>query len=193
MSVQENSIALTGRRVVITGGASGMGAGLVRAFPQLGAQVVSLDLARDPGASIAQDAGAKFVAADVSDLDSVKSAVDEAVSLLGGLDVLIHAAGIAPGGPAEDITLATWSTVMSINATGTFLTNQAAFEHLKDSGSLEQDADAVVILHCKEDEPARVWFNCAKNRQGPTWRIPVEFDRSLGHFRGLKLNMEGRS
>lgn len=134
MSVQENSIALTGRRVVITGGASGMGAGLVRAFPQLGAQVVSLDLTRDPGASIAQDAGAKFVAADVSDLDSVKSAVDEAVSLLGGLDVLIHAAGIAPGGPAEDITLATWSTVMSINATGTFLTNQAAFEHLKDSG-----------------------------------------------------------
>ena len=134
MSVQENSIALTGRRVVITGGASGMGAGLVRAFPQLGAQVVSLDLARDPGASIAQDAGAKCGAADVSDLDSVKSAVDEAVSLLGGLDVLIHAAGIAPGGPAEDITLATWSTVMSINATGTFLTNQAAFEHLKDSG-----------------------------------------------------------
>ncbi|WP_216693544.1 SDR family NAD(P)-dependent oxidoreductase [Dietzia psychralcaliphila] len=127
-------MSLTGRRVVITGGASGMGAGLVRAFPLLGARVVSLDLAQDPGETIAKEAGATFVAADVADPDSVKAAVDTAVSLLGGLDVLIHAAGIAPGGPAESITLATWTKVMSTNATGTFLTNQAAFEHLKLSG-----------------------------------------------------------
>ncbi|MFF3574803.1 SDR family NAD(P)-dependent oxidoreductase [Nocardia jiangxiensis] len=134
MTVQENSIALTGRRVVVTGGASGMGAGLVRAFPKLGANVVSMDVVEDAGAAIAKDAGAQFVACDVSEPESVKSALGQSVSLLGGLDVLIHAAGTAPGGAAEDITFATWSEVMSINATGTFLTNQAAFEHLKASG-----------------------------------------------------------
>lgn len=134
MTVQQNSVALTGRRVIVTGGASGMGAGLVRAFPRLGARVVSIDLAADPGRSIAEEAGAGFVTCNVADPGSVKSAVGEAVEILGGLDVFIHAAGIAPGGAAEDISFETWSTVMSINATGTFVTNQAAFEHMKDEG-----------------------------------------------------------
>lgn len=125
---------LDGRRVIITGGASGMGAGLVRAFPALGAQVVSMDLAADPGASLADAAGAGFVACDVADPSSAREAFDLAVDRLGGLDVLIHAAGIAPGGAAEDITIETWDRVMRINATGTFVTNQLAFGHLKEAG-----------------------------------------------------------
>jgi NAD(P)-dependent dehydrogenase (short-subunit alcohol dehydrogenase family) len=125
---------LDGRRIIVTGGASGMGAGLVRALPRLGARVVSLDLTADPGRELAESAGASFVAADVSDRESVVSAIDAAVELLGGLDVLIHAAGIAPGAPAEDIALADWDRIMSVNATGTFLANQAAFPHLRDGG-----------------------------------------------------------
>jgi NAD(P)-dependent dehydrogenase (short-subunit alcohol dehydrogenase family) len=125
---------LDGRRIIVTGGASGMGAGLVRALPRLGARLVSLDLTADPGREIAESAGASFVAADVSDRESVVSAVDAAVELLGGLDVLIHAAGIAPGAPAEEIALADWDRIMSVNATGTFLANQAAFPHLRDGG-----------------------------------------------------------
>lgn len=62
------------------------------------------------------------------------SAVAEATAALGGLDVLIHAAGIAPGGPAEDIEAGLWEKVMAVNATGTFLTNQAVFPHLKQRG-----------------------------------------------------------
>jgi NAD(P)-dependent dehydrogenase (short-subunit alcohol dehydrogenase family) len=125
---------LDGRRIIVTGGASGMGAGLVRALPRLGARVVSLDLTTDPGREIAESAGASFVAADVSDRESVVSAIDAAVESLGGLDVLIHAAGIAPGAPAEDIELADWQRIMSVNATGTFLANQAAFPHLRAGG-----------------------------------------------------------
>ena len=124
---------LTGRRIIVTGGASGMGEGLVRAYPGLGAQVVSLDLS-DAGAAIAEEAGARFVRADVTNEESVDDAVAQAVELLGGLDVLVHAAGIAPGAPAQDITLDHWTTVMAVNATGTFLTNQAAFPHLRESG-----------------------------------------------------------
>lgn len=125
---------LDGRRVIVTGGASGMGAGLVRAFPGLGARVVSMDLVEDPGASIAEAAGAGFLACDVADPASARRAFSSAVEQLGGLDVLVHAAGIAPGGAAEDIEQETWDRVMRVNATGTFVTNQLAFEHLREHG-----------------------------------------------------------
>lgn len=125
---------LAGRRIIVTGGASGMGEGLVRALPGLGASIVSLDRNAEAGTRIAAEAGTGFVAVDVSDKQSVTAAIDQAVAQLGGLDVLIHAAGIAPGGGAEDISLDQWNQVMAINATGTFLTNQAAFPHLKDKG-----------------------------------------------------------
>ena len=124
---------LTGRRIIVTGGASGMGEGLVRALPKMGAAVVSLDL-NPAGAAAAKDAGAGFFAVDVSDKVSVDAAIAAAVDALGGLDVLIHAAGIAPGAPAESIPIEQWHQAIAVNATGTFLTNQAVFPHLKDKG-----------------------------------------------------------
>jgi NAD(P)-dependent dehydrogenase (short-subunit alcohol dehydrogenase family) len=125
---------LDGRRIVITGGASGMGAGLVRALPALGATVVSVDLNDDPGQEIADAAGATFLRADVADHTSITTAMGAAATAMGGLDVLIHAAGIAPGAAAEDITSDDWNHIMSVNATGTFHANQAAFSHLREHG-----------------------------------------------------------
>jgi NAD(P)-dependent dehydrogenase (short-subunit alcohol dehydrogenase family) len=126
---------LQGRRIIITGGSSGMGEALVRSFPGLGARVVSLDRDEDAGRRIVKDAGAAaFVRVDVADQASVLAAVAAATAILGGLDVLIHAAGVAPAGKAEDMSLDLWNSVMSINATGTFLMNQAVFPHLKDRG-----------------------------------------------------------
>jgi NAD(P)-dependent dehydrogenase (short-subunit alcohol dehydrogenase family) len=134
MTLAPLTTRLDGRRIIITGGASGMGEGLVRAFPQLGAKVASLDLTEEAGSRIAQDAGASFFAVNVSDQASVDAAVDAAVAELGGLDVLIHAAGIAPAARAEETSVSLWNTVMAINALGTMLTNQAAFRHLKSTG-----------------------------------------------------------
>lgn len=125
---------LEGRRIIVTGGASGMGAGLVRALPGLGARVASLDLNEQAGAAIASEAGARFFRVDVSDKEQVAASIDAAVAALGGLDVLVHAAGVAPAAPAEDISLDLWQQALTINATGTFLTNQAVFSHLKDHG-----------------------------------------------------------
>ena len=125
---------LNGRRIIITGGASGMGAGLVRALPGLGATVVSLDVDSAAGEPIAAAAGAGFVTCDVSSAASVTDAFTTAVDRLGGLDVLIHAAGIAPGGPAAELDIEVWNRVMGINATGTYLTNQAALEYLRAGG-----------------------------------------------------------
>ena len=65
---------LAGRRVVVTGGASGMGAAVVRAFPGLGARVVSMDRRDDEGDRVARDAAAAFVHCDVADEGSVAAA-----------------------------------------------------------------------------------------------------------------------
>jgi len=125
---------LDGRRIIVTGGASGMGEAMVRAFPGLGAEVVSLDVSQDAGASIAKEAGARFILADVSDPGSVAAAFAAATGELGGLDVLVHAAGISPSSPAEASTVDLFHKVLNINALGTMLTNQAAFRCMKDAG-----------------------------------------------------------
>ncbi|MGX7680979.1 SDR family NAD(P)-dependent oxidoreductase [Jatrophihabitans sp. DSM 45814] len=127
-------IRLDGRRVIITGGASGMGEGLVRAFPALGARVVSMDIAAEAGKAIAAEVGAAFIETDVTQKSSVDDAFRGAVEELGGLDVLIHAAGIAPGASGAETEVDMWDRVMAVNATGTMLTNQAAFSHLRASG-----------------------------------------------------------
>jgi NAD(P)-dependent dehydrogenase (short-subunit alcohol dehydrogenase family) len=126
--------SLEGRRIIITGGASGMGEGMVRAFPSLGAKVASLDLNVASGEPIASAAGAAFFAADVSDKVSVDSAFAAAVAYLDGLDVLVHAAGIAPACAAESTPVPLWNDIMRINATGTMLVNQAAAPYLKRGG-----------------------------------------------------------
>lgn len=124
---------LEGRRIIVTGGASGMGAGVVRALPRLGAKVVSLDRAPE-GRAIARAAGAGFIAVDVTDEAGVARAVADAVATLGGLDVLIHAAGVAPGAPADTLPLSQWNAALSVNATGTFLMNQAVYPYLRQNG-----------------------------------------------------------
>lgn len=125
---------LSGRRIIVTGGASGMGEGLVRALPAHGAAVASLDINAGLGAPIATATGASFFQVDVTDKASVDAAVAHAVAALGGLDVLIHAAGVAPGAHAQDIALEMWNQAIAINATGTFLVNQAVFPHLREEG-----------------------------------------------------------
>lgn len=131
---------LAGVRAVVTGGASGMGAGIVGAYAAHGAHVISLDIQAHPGTEIAEKATsagpgwARFIAADVADKASVDGAFARATETLGGLDVLVHAAGIAPGAPAESIAVEEWDKVLAVNARGTFLTNQAAFRYLSQSG-----------------------------------------------------------
>lgn len=125
---------IAGLRIIVTGGASGMGEALVKDFSHHGAKVVSLDVSDEAGGEIAEAAGATFIHCDVSDQDSVASAFAQAAAVLGGLDVLVHAAGVAPGAAADKITLSGWEKVFAVNARGTFLTNQTAFGYLKQHG-----------------------------------------------------------
>lgn len=130
---------IAGKRIIVTGGASGMGAALVRGYAREGAHVVSVDI-NPEGESIAQQARSSaagrvsFLRCDVGDEGDVGACVASAVETLGGLDVLVHAAGICPTTNAEDTSLELFERVMRINMTSTFLLNKAVFPHLKDKG-----------------------------------------------------------
>lgn len=119
------------KKVIVVGGASGLGAACVRSLAGAGASVVSLDVAEDLGQQVAQETGQRFLTCDVTNRDQVFSVVDEAASGLGGLDALVHAAGAFAQGPAEDLSDEDWDKVMNVNARGTMLTNRAALPHLQ--------------------------------------------------------------
>ena len=131
---------LENRRIIVTGGASGIGASVVRAYVAEGAQVASLDILDDAGAEIARAASAKgpgsarYWHCDVSRRSETDRAVDEAVAVLGGLDALANIAGVERTAPAESIDDDHWDLMFEVNARGTFHTNQAAFRHMKDGG-----------------------------------------------------------
>ncbi|CAG4895528.1 SDR family NAD(P)-dependent oxidoreductase [Paraburkholderia saeva] len=128
---------LKDKRIIVTGGARGIGNSVVRAYLAEGARVSVLDFREEEGRAAVAEANqrypgaAQFVVCDVSDMASVQLAFGTAVAHLGGLDVLVHAAAIAPNVMADQITLAQWEEMFAVNTRGTFLTNRAAFEVMR--------------------------------------------------------------
>jgi NAD(P)-dependent dehydrogenase (short-subunit alcohol dehydrogenase family) len=131
---------IDGKLVIVTGGASGMGEAAARTFVREGAAVAVLDVQDERGAEIVAAANAEgpgravYHHCDVRGRSGVDSAVDAAVADLGGLDALVQCAGVDRITPAESMTDEEWDLVLGINLKGTFLTNQAAFRHLRDAG-----------------------------------------------------------
>jgi meso-butanediol dehydrogenase / (S,S)-butanediol dehydrogenase / diacetyl reductase len=126
---------LKDKRVLITGGASGIGAATTARFLQEGSRVCVLD--RDAGACarIKHDLSALAVVADVTDLRQVQAAFAEAVRLMDGVDVLINNAGISIRHKFLDITPQEWDRVIAVNLTGVFFVAQAAARHMWERGS----------------------------------------------------------
>ena len=128
---------LKGKRVLITGGASGIGAATAGRFLEEGAMVVVLDRDAKGRAQIqAQLPGlAGTVDADVSNLKQVEAAFAEAVRLMGGVDVLINNAGISIRHNFLDITPEEWDKVIAVNLTGVFYVAQTAARHMVERGN----------------------------------------------------------
>jgi len=128
---------LSGKRVLITGGASGIGAATAARFLEEGSAVVVLD--RDPkGRKHIQTQLPKLagvVDADVSKLAQVESAFAEAVKMMGGVDVLINNAGISIRHNFLDITPEEWDKIIAVNLTGVFYVAQTAAKHMWQRGN----------------------------------------------------------
>ncbi len=129
---------LEGRRIVVTGGASGMGAATVRAYAREGARIVSIDVNDEAGTKVAEEAAklggeVRFERCDISSRE-IFPVMEEAIEWLGGLDVLANVAGIERGATPEDVTEDEWDHILDCNVRGTLYTNQIAFRHMKDRG-----------------------------------------------------------
>ena len=119
------------RRVLITGGASGIGLASVRRFQEEGCRVAALD--RDE-AMLAASGADDVRVCDVADEVSVTAAVDAAAAALGGLDVVVCGAGIASRGDVVECSPEEFGRVMSVNVRGVYLTCRAAVPHLRAAG-----------------------------------------------------------
>jgi meso-butanediol dehydrogenase / (S,S)-butanediol dehydrogenase / diacetyl reductase len=124
------------KRVLITGGASGIGAATAARFLEEGSAVCVLD--RDPKAreKIRKELPdlAETLDADVSNLKQVQAAVEDAARIMNGLDVLINNAGISIRHKFLDITPDEWDRVIAVNLTGVFNVAQAAARHMMAHG-----------------------------------------------------------
>jgi len=123
---------LKDKRVLITGGASGIGAATAARFLEEGAAVVVLDRDAKGRAQIQSQLPklAGTVDADVSNLKQVQAAFIEAMRLMGGVDVLINNAGISIRHSFLDITPEEWDKVIAVNLTGVFYVAQTTARHM---------------------------------------------------------------
>jgi NAD(P)-dependent dehydrogenase (short-subunit alcohol dehydrogenase family) len=119
---------LAGRRILITGGASGIGRATAELFVKEGARVALLDREES---EVASSIGAFAAVADVTDSAAVKRGVERAAKALSGLDGLVNAAGIAGGQLVSEIDEAQWRRVLEVNLTGPLLVTRAALPFLE--------------------------------------------------------------
>jgi meso-butanediol dehydrogenase/(S,S)-butanediol dehydrogenase/diacetyl reductase len=138
---------LKDKRVLITGGASGIGAATAARFLEEESRVCVLD--RDAEAcrrvkqelhSLGEAGVSEAIIADVTDLMQVEAAFAEAIRLMDGVDVLVNNAGISIRHKFLDITPEEWERVIAVNLTGVFYVAQTAARHMWERGS-------GVILH----------------------------------------------
>ncbi|MFD9592725.1 SDR family NAD(P)-dependent oxidoreductase [Kitasatospora sp. NPDC059973] len=131
----------SGRNVLITGGGSGIGQATVHRILAEGGRVVAVDVNED-GLRVTLDRATGDGTADrlttsvvdISDEAAVRAGVAEAVAGLGGLDVLVNAAGILRSSHTHETSLEFWNTLIAVNLTGTFLMTREALPALLAGG-----------------------------------------------------------
>jgi NAD(P)-dependent dehydrogenase (short-subunit alcohol dehydrogenase family) len=130
---------LDGKVAIITGGGSGIGKGIAKAFADEGCSVVIAarngERLNTAAAELSSN-GATVIAVptDVTNEDQMISLFAKTMDQFGRLDVLVNNSGAFDGGPVEDLTLEQWQTVIDVNVTGPFLGSREAFKIMKKQG-----------------------------------------------------------
>jgi NAD(P)-dependent dehydrogenase (short-subunit alcohol dehydrogenase family) len=142
---------LEARSALITGGTTGIGRAIADRFLREGASVVITGRDERLGAGAETDLSPHgpitFVRADAGDPDEARASVDVAVSLFGGLDVLVNNAGVGVQAGVLETPLDSYDHVMNVNVRGAFVYAQAAFPHLEQRNGtmLHVSSDAGVM------------------------------------------------
>ncbi|WP_066800262.1 SDR family NAD(P)-dependent oxidoreductase [Sphingomonas soli] len=133
---------LSGKRALVTGGSRGIGAAIARRLAADGADVVITYAGNSEAATAsvaaieAEGVKGKAIQADAADPDAVKRAVDEAAAELGGIDILVHNAGVFGGTPVDQGGYEDFHRVQSVNVDGVAAGTIAAVPHLPDGGRI---------------------------------------------------------
>ena len=114
------------KRVVVTGGTSGIGEATSRRFLEEGARVVALSLGDEVATAAERTPGLEALRCDVADAEEVAAAFEQVDAILGGVDVLVANAGISVRKPFLEIEEADWRRVLDVNLTGVFHCAQQA-------------------------------------------------------------------
>ena len=160
--------SLEGRRALVTGAASGIGAAIARAFAREGAHVAvharSAARAAPTVAAIAADGGRAFAAvADLRDRAAVAPMCAAAIEGLGGLDVLVNNAGVFVRAEVDALALEDWDAMVETNLTAPFLVARAALPALRASGA---GASALFVSSIAAGAHAAGWGAYAMTKNG---------------------------
>jgi len=130
---------LDGKVAVVTGGGSGIGAGICRACAREGASVAVTDMDPNAAASVVADIRSAHGVADawafdVADAEAVEQAADQIEARLGPIDIWVNNAGVSTITPFLDCTQEVWDRTLRVNLTGTFIGCQAAIRRMRARG-----------------------------------------------------------
>lgn len=133
-SVIESPMDFQDQVVIVTGGASGMGAASARLFAKQGAKVVIVDRQEALAQQVAAEIQGLALSGDISDSSFCNRSVTQTLDTFGRLDVLVNAAGIIVRAKGEDTSDDAWNRIMAVNVSGTFFMCRAAIKAMKPKG-----------------------------------------------------------
>jgi NAD(P)-dependent dehydrogenase (short-subunit alcohol dehydrogenase family) len=132
---------LRGKRVLITGGGSGIGAGIVEGFARQGADVTFFDIAEEDSRAIAEQFGARFERVDITDITSVQSTIARLIAEGGSFDVLVNNAANDDRHTVDEVTEEYWENRFNVNLKHLFFAAQSVIP-----GMREKKGGAIVNL-----------------------------------------------
>jgi len=152
--------SLQAKSVVITGGASGIGEEIVRAFVAQGARVSFIDIAREAGEALASATGAAFHACDVTDIPALREVLARIEGNAGGVDVLVNNAGRDDRHDMAEVEPDYWRRALALNLDHQFFATQAVSK-----GMAARGAGSVIMLGSiswMRGRPGMVGYTTAK-------------------------------
>jgi NAD(P)-dependent dehydrogenase (short-subunit alcohol dehydrogenase family) len=152
--------SLEGRAVLITGGASGIGAEMVKAFAAQGAMVSFIDIDETEGSKVAAATGAAFSACDITDIPALCATIADIEQACSGVDVLVNNAGKDDRHAMGDIEPESWRRALSLNLDHQFFATQAVAPRMTEKG-----AGSIIMLGSiswMRGRPGMVGYTTAK-------------------------------